>query len=166
MLFDCTTAFSGLSIKCAEHLSDEYSKTCLAVPLFTPKPLNFHKADAAMSDSIRVINIATSYCHLIEQAALILPLSTMEQGWRYSRTPRKFPLIKYKADNLYETSAILASYLDAISLQYRLKNTNGTLSEFCSNLNNCGRFLGAAALGKILNLDASMTASIQFWFWF
>lgn len=102
-----------------------------------------------MSDSIRVINIAMTYYNLIDRARMILPLSTMKQSWRQISNPRSFQHYSYKSDNLYETSAILATYLDTMTLPYRLtKNGGNSLESFCSDLTNYGRKLTAAALGK------------------
>lgn len=137
-----------MTIKCLEYLNDEYSKTNLTIPLFAPKSKLFKKADGPMSDSIRVVNIALTYCSLVEQSSLFLPLSTMSR-WRYCDTPREFPFVQYKPDNAYETAAILATYFDTISLRYRLRDPvhSGYLSGFCSDLNNYGRKLAAAGLG-------------------
>lgn len=140
--------FSGLGIKCLEDLNDEYSKTLFTIPVFSPKTVKFKNTDNAMSDSIRVVNIAMAYTNLFEQAALILPLSTMRQGWRSNSIARKFDSFSYPEHNSYATSAILATYLDTISLQYRLKSDGGYLPGFCSDLTNYGRKLAGAALGN------------------
>lgn len=148
VLFDCVDANAGLTAKCLEYLTDEYSKTVLTIPIFTPRTPKFKQADDAMSDSIRVVNTALAYNSAIEYSSLVLPLSTMARAWRPSDQPREFPLFDYKVDNLYETSAVLATYLDTISLRYRSKNTANacTLAGFCSDLSNYGRKLAAAAL--------------------
>lgn len=150
LIFDCTNAFSGIALKCLEYLSDEYSKIKLAIPVFNPKMMNFRNADAAMTESVRVVNIAMTYAKLIEHSDLILPLSTMGRNWRSSNSPRQFPLINYVPDNMYETSAIVATYLDTISLRYRLNSptSSNSLSGLCTDLNNYGRKLAGAALGK------------------
>lgn len=103
-----------------------------------------------MSDSIRMVNIALAYSNLIEQSAMILPLSTMSRGWRQiGGGAREWPLFRYRAHNIYETSAVLATYLETMSLPYRLKDAAGTnLSGFCSDLTNYGRKLTTAALGE------------------
>ncbi|KAG4074450.1 hypothetical protein HA402_015739 [Bradysia odoriphaga] len=128
MLFDCTNGFSGLAAKCLDHLNDEYSKTNFTIPLFSPKPQNFRNADTPMSESIRVINAAMSFANLFEQSSLILPLSTMAR--------------------------ILATYLDTISMKYRVKDASkaSLLSGFCTDLCNYGRKLAAAGLALPLKL--------------
>lgn len=80
---------------------------------------------------------------------MILPLSTMRRGWRQiGGGARQWSMFQYRDDNLYETSAVLASYLDTMTLSYRLKSSFGTnISGFCSDLTNYGRKLTTAALG-------------------
>lgn len=147
-LFDCTDGYTGLTVKCLEYLADEYSKTLLTVPIFSPKAPKFRNVDQAMGDSIRVVNTALAYNSVLEHSSLVLPLSTMARAWRPIDTPRRFPLFDYQSDNLYETSAILATYLDTISLRYRSKDNIDSchLAGFCSDLSNYGRKLAAAAL--------------------
>lgn len=98
-----------------------------------------------MTSSIRVANIALTYSNLIEQSSMFLPLSTLDGGnWRQFGNSRQFPLIKYDEKNLYHTSAILASYLDTLTLRYRIRNnSSNTLLELCGDLTNYGRKMTA-----------------------
>lgn len=148
ILFDCSDGYAGLTAKCLEYLEDEYSKTSLVVPIFSPKLEKFKNVDKAMSDSMRVVNIALAYNTVIQHSSLVLPLSTMARAWRANDNPRLFPHFSYQPENLYESSAILASYLDSISLRYRLKDNidSCNLSGFCSDLSNYGRKLAAAGM--------------------
>lgn len=122
--------------------------------MFAPTTTKFKNADTAMTDSIRVINIAMSFVSLADSASLFVPLSVMGQGWRQNKCPRKFPQISYDENNLYETSGILASYLDSVSLPYRKKCDSSYLANFCSDLTNHGRKMGAAGIGmtKIITI--------------
>lgn len=114
--------------------------------------------DDPMSDSIRVVNSALTFSHLIDQASLFIPLSTQDRAWRQLGSSRQFPSLQYTHDNLYQTSAILASYLDTMSLRYRLKDapTTNTLSGFCGDLNNYGRKFAAAALSLPFAMEHNM----------
>ncbi|XP_055842836.1 protein misato [Episyrphus balteatus] len=147
-IFDCHNGYSGLATQCLEYLNDEYSKANLAIPVFNPKSVLFQSADDAMTDSIRLVNIALTYSQLIEQSSMFLPLSTQSRVWRQLGEPRAMPLLNYEADNLYQTSSILASFLDTISLRYRLKDAplSSSLGAFCSDLTNYGRKLNAGAM--------------------
>lgn len=147
-LFDCHNGYSGLATQCLEYLNDEYSKANFAVPVFSPKSVIFQAADDAMTDSIRLVNSALAYSKLIEQSSMFLPLSTQARVWRQLGDSRKLPLLNYEADNLYQTSAILASFMETLSLRYRLKDAplSSSLGAFCSDLTNYGRKLNAAAL--------------------
>lgn len=114
--------------------------------------------DEPMSDSIRVVNSALTFNQLIEQSSLFIPLSTQDRVWRQLGASRQFPSLNYRNDNLYQTSAILATYLDTITLRYRLKDapTTNTLAGFCSDLNNYGRKLAAAAISLPFGMEHKM----------
>lgn len=144
--FDAVDGFAGLTIKTMETLQDEYGKSMLAIPLIPPKAKNFPFADDAMSDSIRLVNLTYSYVKLFEHSSLIVPLSTMERGWRQIGEPRSFNYLKYDPENFYHSSSIIASFLDTMSLRYRLKDNHSYLSNFCSELNIYNRKLCGAKI--------------------
>ncbi|XP_055524214.1 protein misato [Wyeomyia smithii] len=160
VLFDCVDGFAGLAIKTLEHLQDEYNKTSLVFPVIPPALPNFKNADETTNMSIRVINSALAFSALVESCSLFVPLSTMGRCWRDLDKPRVFPHISYDENNLYQTSAILATYLETASLRYRLKNptTLSHLSSLCSELTPYGRKMAAAALA----LPVSMRNSEDF----
>jgi Tubulin domain/Misato Segment II tubulin-like domain len=147
-LFDTTDGFCGLNVKLMEHVEDEYSKALIALPLIPPKIKNFQFADEAMSESIRIMNIAFSYAKLSEHSSLFIPLSTMERGWRTISNPRSFPNISFDNASLYHTSAILATFFDTMSLQYRLKDpcVDRFLGSFCAELNVYNRKMCGAKM--------------------
>ncbi|XP_053671958.1 protein misato [Anopheles nili] len=151
MLFDCCDGFSGIALKLLEHLQDEYGKSSLLFPVFPPKAPIFKNADEAMSDSIRVVNTALTFAQLSEYSSLFVPLATMTRCWRNVAEPQAFSNIKYDAHNFYQTSAILASFLDTATLRFRLKDSavvssGGYISGMCSDLNAYGRKMAAAGL--------------------
>lgn len=154
-LFDAVDGFSGLSIKCLEHLEDEYSKSILAFPLIPPYVKTFQFADEAMSISIRLVNTAFSYAKLSEHSSLFVPLSTMSRAWRDIEDPRSFANINYDSQNLYHSSAILATFLDTSSLRYRLKDSIATsfLPGFCSELNCYNRKMAGAKISLPLPMN-------------
>ncbi|XP_055375804.1 protein misato isoform X2 [Condylostylus longicornis] len=147
-LFDLSNGFSGLACKNLEYLQDEYGKTNLAVPLFSPKSILYENADEKLSYAIRLVNIAATYSSLTEHSSLFIPLSTQDYIWKKPPRARTFRYMDYNSKSLYHTSAILATYLETISLRYRLRSSgySSHLFEFCCDLNNYGRKLAAAAL--------------------
>jgi hypothetical protein len=153
--FDAADGFSGLSMKCFEHLEDEYSKSILAFPLIPPHVNTFQFADEAMSVSIRLVNTAFSYAKLSEHSSLFVPLSTMSRAWKEIDEPRTFANINYDSQNLYHSSAILATFLDTMSLRYRLKNSSATsfLPGFCAELNGYNRKMAAAKIALPLPMN-------------
>lgn len=157
MIFDCVDGFSGLATECLQYLSDEYSYSTLAFPVIPPSAPLFKNCESAMSDSIRVANIAMAYAQLGQNSSLFVPLSTMTRGWRPVNNPRLFPLLSYDPESYYQTSSILASYLDTISLGYRHKETSSAnyLPGLCSDMSNYGRKLGGAGFALPFNMSPS-----------
>ncbi|XP_050099543.1 protein misato-like [Anopheles aquasalis] len=156
-LFDCTDAFTGLTIGLLEHLHDEYGKASLVFPLFAPRPPTFKGADEATSDSIRVVNTGLAFAHLPEHCSLFAPLATMAQCWRTMETPRPLPGLSYDPHSLYQTSAILAGFLDTVTLRYRMRGgaSGGHLAGLCSDLNAYGRRIVAGVLAMPFPMDAT-----------
>lgn len=158
-LFDCSDAYSGLSMKIFEHLHDEYGKAQFTIPIFAPTQNRYNDANfnQILCDSNRVVNSAMSYANLFEYSSLILPLSTMGQCWRKLDRPRQFSGIEYDPTNWYETSAILATYLDAISLRYRCSEAIDSchLANFCTDITKNGRALASATMAMPFNMMAN-----------
>uniref|UniRef100_A0A7G3ART7 Putative member of tubulin/ftsz family n=1 Tax=Lutzomyia longipalpis TaxID=7200 RepID=A0A7G3ART7_LUTLO len=98
-----------------------------------------------------------SFVSLIESVSLFVPLSTMAQGWRDVATSRDFPNITYNPENFYQTSAILATFLETISLKYRAKDLLQPmiLADFCSDLSAYGLKMSAANLGLPFNMSTA-----------
>lgn len=140
-IFDAVDGFSGVAVKCMEHLEDEYSKSILAFPLIPNRVKNFQFSDDGMSETIRLVNIAFSFAKVSEHSNLLIPLSTMERGWRTIGEPYKYPNILNDPENLYHSSSILSSFIDTMSLPYRLRETTSQsyLANFCAQLNVYGR---------------------------
>ncbi|EDV92011.1 protein misato [Drosophila grimshawi] len=154
LLFDIDDGFGGLASKCMEHLNDEYNRAIFALPLHYPRNMSYAKADTRTSRSIRVVNSVLSYKHLSEQANLFTPLSTLETIWRnQTLESRRMPGVNWLADNLYQSSAVLAAYLDTVTLGYRLRQTPNTLLSFCERVTPANRKLGAAALALPLGMQ-------------
>lgn len=154
VLFDAADGFTGLAAAGCEHLLDEYGKAVLGVPVFSGDFRAFRSADKATNDSIRVINTALAYAEMLAgeasggsgSAAMLLPLSASRQVWRQRSGARELPLFAYNVSNAYETSSVLAAYLDTISLEYRHPAAANTVSTFCSSLTNYGRRLATAGV--------------------
>ncbi|XP_063704556.1 protein misato [Culicoides brevitarsis] len=156
VLFDVFDGFSGLATKCGEHLNDEYGKTLFCVPIFAPTAREFKNCDDPMSDSIRLMNIALTFSQLSESSAFFIPLSTMSRVWRAIEQPRAFQNLDYHPENYYQTASILATYLDTLSLRYRLRYPSGGsyLSHLCTDMNRYGRKMGAAGLAMPFKMGA------------
>ncbi|XP_030568716.1 protein misato [Drosophila novamexicana] len=154
LLFDIDDGFSGLASKCLEHLNDEYSRASFVLPLHYPRNIAYAQADPRTAHSIRVANNVLSYYHLSEQANMFTPLSTLETIWRNNTLQsRRLPGLHWQPDNLYQSSAVLAAYLDTVTLGYRLRQTPETLLRFCDRVCPSGRKMTAAALALPLGMQ-------------
>ncbi|EDW81862.1 uncharacterized protein Dwil_GK25434 [Drosophila willistoni] len=147
MLFDLDDGFSGLASKCLEHLNDEYNRASFVMPLYYPRITSYPQADTRTSHSIRVVNTVLGYYHLSEQATMFTPLSTLESIWRNNTLQsRHLPGLHFQSSNLYQTSAVLAAYMDTITLSYRLRHTPELLNRFCSRVFYSGRKMTSAGM--------------------
>lgn len=172
LFFDIDDGFSGLATQCLEHLNDEYSRSSFVLPLHYPRNTSYAQAgksldtnrqantpsppstDTRISHSIRVVNSVLSYYHLSEQATMFTPLSTLETIWRNNELKsRNIPGLRWQSDNLYQSSAVLAAYLDTATLGYRLRQTSETLLGFCSRICPHGRTMTAAGLALPLGMQ-------------
>lgn len=150
LLFDGDDGFAGLTGQLVQHVRDEYGKTVLAVPVFDVRQRRFPLADAQLTDSIRVCNIALGYAALLADrdsgVDLLLPLSTRSHVWRTASGRRNLPLFDYDANSAYESAAVLATYLDTMTLPYRRKADASSLASFCGSLTDGGRRMAAAGI--------------------
>ncbi|KAM8719946.1 hypothetical protein ACLKA7_006064 [Drosophila subpalustris] len=154
VLFDIDDGFSGLASKLLEHLNDEYSRASFVLPLHYPRNVSYAQADSRTAQSIRVVNSVLSYSHLSEQASMFTPLSTLSTIWRNNtQQSRHLPGLKWQSDNLYQSSAVLAAFLDTVTLSYRLRQTPETLLRFCERVAPHGRKLTAAAMSLPLGMQ-------------
>lgn len=139
---DSTDGFAGLGASCVQHLRDEYGKSILAFPC-----LDFNNAEPSASDLVKVVNTALCWQHIGEHSSLYSPLSCGQVGWPFAADLRKFENITYSPELKYQSSAILATALDTLSLRYRTKKYPGaSLSDLCADLNKLGRKAAATSL--------------------
>ncbi|XP_020805321.1 protein misato [Drosophila serrata] len=147
VLHDIDDGFAGLAGKCVEHLNDEYGRASFVLPLHYPRMTSYAQADPRLAHGIRVVNSVLSYYHLSEQATMFTPLSTLETIWRNNDLKsRQLEGLHWQADNLYQTSALLATFMDTATLGYRLRGTPQSLRLFCGSVSPAGRKMTAAGM--------------------
>ncbi|KAH8286640.1 hypothetical protein KR018_002916 [Drosophila ironensis] len=154
VLYDIDDGFGGLAGKCLEHLNDEYGRSTFVLPLHYPRATSYPQADTRLSHCLRVANTVLSYHDLIEQATMFTPLSTLETIWRNTTLKsRNIPGLQWQSENLYQTSSLLAAFLDTATLGYRLRYTPERLMRFCERITPSGRKMTAAGLALPLGLE-------------
>lgn len=85
---------------------------------------------------------------------MFTPLSTLETIWRNTTLQsRRMTGLHWQPDNLYQSSAVLAAYLDTVTLGYRLRQTPETLLRFCERVSPAGRKMTAAGLSLPLGME-------------
>lgn len=142
VLLDSTDGFAGLASSCLEHLQDDYGKSTLAFPL-----IDSQICDPSSKDLIKSLNIALCWNKLTDLSSLYSPLSLSKTGWTQPGDPRQFSNLSYDINNRYQSSALLATALDTLTMRYRhKKHTMSALSDLCSDLNKLGRKAAATSL--------------------
>lgn len=135
---------------------------------------------------IRIVNSVLSFSELPELSSAFLPLCTDAEGWNLIETPRSFPHLQYKVSEFqlnllydgiillcfemllqnelpYHSSAILAAFLDSVSMTYRLRKNITRLSSLLSQMSPCGRKLlsGTIRLPFPVYPDLSILESLE-----
>ncbi|XKL67113.1 hypothetical protein PGB90_010533 [Kerria lacca] len=142
MLFDCVDGFSGLSCSALVYLQDEFpNKSILSFPTVASWYSGNH-----LVDCLRTVNSVFSFSELNDLSTAFVPLCTNYNSWNEPKLPRKFQNLLYNDKLFYHTSAILATFLDTVSISYRLRKNITRLSSLLSNLSPCGRKLLSGTL--------------------
>ncbi|CAH1981359.1 unnamed protein product [Acanthoscelides obtectus] len=151
MLSDSFTAFGGLASGCLEHLRDEYDRKSILVfpviPSHFPTTNDCTTAQSVINDSVRTVNLALSFNQFATHSSMFVPLSTSTRSWRQAGPGRNFQYIDYDAISPYNTSAILATALETLTMKHRLRaSSNFCLSDLAADLTLHGRKAVAASL--------------------
>ncbi|KAK6643545.1 hypothetical protein RUM43_005055 [Polyplax serrata] len=143
VVVDATDGFGGLTDSALTHLREEYSsKSIFTVPVIC----SHSESNTPLDDIKRTINIMLTYQKLSEHSCLVVPLGTTTSAWRSLGPPVDFPNLMYNPENSYETSAVLASYLDTVTLKYRLREDYNHIYDMVSGLNYYNKKICAASL--------------------
>jgi len=155
ILTDADNGFSGLSSAVTDHLSDEYGGAATL-----PFPLLSHEF---LSNKISLLNLAMSVDSFNNSCPLIVPLSTCDWDAKYQPIQRKFRQLSYKMASLYESSSLLASYIDTITLPYRLKRPL-SITDYISSIKLAGCNMMSSSLALPVSLrSASDTNELPIW---
>lgn len=143
IIADATDGFGGLASLALIHLNDEYSsKSIFSIPVIGNKLEN----SAPLDDIKHTINIMLTYQKLSEDSGLVVPLGTNVSAWRKLGPPTMFPNIIYNPAISYHTSAIIASFLDTMTLKYRLREDYHHMHDLVSGLNYYNKNIWAGSM--------------------
>nr|ACO10413.1 misato homolog 1 [Caligus rogercresseyi] len=148
-LSDADSGFGGLAHKIKDHFLDEYPrKSILSFP--TWPSLYSEPSDVPFSplrNPTRFLNISLSLYYLHE-SSLLTPLSLNPGYFPLPKKPSSIPGMGIDHLSLYQSSALLASAIDTLSLPWRLKSNPAPTFEFVDALSIRGR--------KCLTLSTAM----------
>lgn len=124
-----------------------------------------YSEDKLNQHSLRIVNSVLSLSELPELCSAFIPLCTDVNGWNETGTPRTFQNLHYNVGSRdievpclicfpiiyhifllqnklhYHSSALLAAFLDSVSMTYRLRKNITRLSSLLSKMSPCGRKL-------------------------
>jgi len=123
------------------YIDDEFSSKCrVTFPLFPAKETLQWK------DSASWLMSCFSSLHLAgTSSSLTVPLSCIQEFTLKPDIKRELPYLVYDLNQAYHTSAILASYLDTITLSYRTHDKAHSINDAYAGLTVKGwRFSGAS----------------------
>ncbi|XP_043936097.1 protein misato homolog 1 [Protopterus annectens] len=136
VLCDLHNGFSGLSAKTVELLQDEYHGKGILTCGVTP----FSGADPSLPKNIyRLINTVLGIVSLSSDSSLFCPLSVNRNMGRRSLLTTTFPYVIYDASLNYQTSALLATALETMTLPYRLHTFPVSMSQLTDTMCSSGR---------------------------
>ena len=148
VLMDTHDGFGGLSDMILKYLEEEFPRKGILTFGFTP-------ADAPdstpLARSTRIINSALSYDSASSCSSLFIPTSTRRGLWSGLGQAVEFDGLVYN-NRAYQTSSILASALDTLSLQYRQDGDQSDIRELTHGLNIQGRKIASLSTSLPLRL--------------
>ncbi|XP_032089800.1 protein misato homolog 1 isoform X2 [Thamnophis elegans] len=142
LLFDLHNGFSGVGSKAVELLQDEYAGkgilTCGLTPVL--------QSSLPHRNFYRLMNTVLGIVRLSSQSSLFCPLSLNGSLGLKPGSPVALPYLHYEPSLDYQTSAILATALDTLTIPYRLQTSDMTISNLTETLNFSGRKVAEASV--------------------
>lgn len=143
VVVDATDGFGALADRTLTHIEDEYpSKSVLTIPVIP----NHFENSLPIDNIKRTINIMLTYQKLSENSSLVVPIGTNSSAWKTLGPPIDYPNILYNPVNRYQTSGILASFLDTATLKYRLRDDYNYMHDLVYGLNYYNKKICAASM--------------------
>ncbi|XP_023372239.1 protein misato homolog 1 isoform X2 [Otolemur garnettii] len=136
ILCDLHDGFSGVGVKAAELLQDEYSGRGIITWGLLPGPYNLGEPQ---KNIYRLLNTAFGLVHLAAHSSLVCPLSLGGSLGLRPEPPVNFPYLHYNAALPVHCSAILATALDTVTVPYRLRSSPVSMVHLADMLSFSGK---------------------------
>ncbi|KAK7022049.1 Protein misato 1 [Halocaridina rubra] len=125
ILCDIHDGMGGITNGILMHLEDEYGSKDSITFATTPPHL---APQIPQSRVLMQASIVQSYTLLSKTSNVFLPLSLRQSCLDLQAAPVSFPHILAQIDKPYMSSSVLASFLDTVTLPYRVRNETMPLS--------------------------------------
>lgn len=149
MLGDISDGMGGISYGVLEHLSDEYSRKAVLNYAITPPHLS---PPTPETNALARASILQAYAQLSKVSHTLIPINLRSNFWNPSAPCGKWNNLKFDIMNPYESSSIVATYLDTMSMLYRRKNNTLSLGSVCDLLTPGGRKVAGGSIAMPLGL--------------
>ncbi|XP_020021743.1 protein misato homolog 1 isoform X2 [Castor canadensis] len=136
ILCDLHDGFSGVGVKAAELLHDEYSGRGIITWGLLPGPYNLGEPQ---KNIYRLLNTAFGLVHLTVHSSFVCPLSLGGSMGLRPKPPVNFPDLRYDATLPFHCSAILATALDTVTVPYRLHSSPVSMVHLADMLSFSGK---------------------------
>ncbi|XP_073493360.1 protein misato homolog 1 [Phyllobates terribilis] len=150
LLCDTQGGFSGVGVRMAEMLHDEYPGRGILSFGTCPAPSGERDPSKAV---YQLMNCILALGPLSNHSSLFSPLSVMASLGRRAGSRTAFPHLLYDAGSQYHSSAVLAVALNTLTVPYRMASSDLSMLHFADMMTFGGR--------KILSASCSVPFPLQ-----
>ncbi|XP_069806822.1 protein misato homolog 1 [Dendropsophus ebraccatus] len=154
ILCDLHNGFSGVGVRMAELLHDEYPGRGILSFGACPAPSGERDPCKAV---YQLMNCLLALGPLSSHSSLFCPLSVVSSLGRRPGPPAAFPQLLYNAGVQYHSSAVLAVALNAVTTPYRMSSSGLSMLHFAEALTFGGRKMLSAACSVPFPLEPTMS---------
>ncbi|CAL4119859.1 unnamed protein product, partial [Meganyctiphanes norvegica] len=149
VLGDISDGMGGITYGTLEHISDEYSRKAVLTYAITPPHLS---PPTPETNAITRASIVQAYSQLSKVSHTLIPINLRSSLWNPSVPGCKWSNLEFDIMNPYESSSIIATYLDTVTMLYRRKSNALNLGSVCDLLTPGGRKVAGGRMALPLGL--------------